>query len=50
MLPACLGSFSGGGSCPLVGGGPASIDLVGATLLLVKHPLDGFVVFAGSGL
>jgi hypothetical protein len=47
----CLGSFRGGGSCPLVGGGrawlasrlsPASVDLVGAMPLLVKWPLEEF--------
>jgi hypothetical protein len=46
-----LGSFRGGGSCPLIGGGrawlasrrsPASIDLVGATPLLAKRPLEEF--------
>jgi hypothetical protein len=47
----CLGSFRGEGSCPLVGGGrvwlasrlsPASVDLVGAGLLLAKQPLEEF--------
>jgi hypothetical protein len=47
----CLGSFRGGGSCPLIGGGrvwlmsclsPASVDLVGVMLLLVKRPLEEF--------
>jgi hypothetical protein len=46
-----LGSFRGEGSCPLIGGGwawlasrlfPASVDLVGARLLLAKQPLEGF--------
>jgi hypothetical protein len=45
----CLGSFRGGGFCPLVGGGrawlasrlsPASVDLIGAVPLLVKQPLE----------
>jgi hypothetical protein len=47
----CLGSFRGGGSCPLVGGGrawlasrlsPAYVDLVGAVPLLVKQLLEEF--------
>jgi hypothetical protein len=47
----CLGSFRGEGSCPLIGGdqawlasrlSPSSVDLVGARLLLAKHPLEGF--------
>jgi hypothetical protein len=51
MLLVCLGSFHGGGACPLVGGSrawlasrwsSASVDLVRATLLLIKHPLEGF--------
>jgi hypothetical protein len=46
----CLGSFRGEGSCPLVGGGQpwlasrlscASVDIVGAWLLLAKQPLEG---------
>jgi hypothetical protein len=47
----CLGSFRGEGSCPLIGGdrarlasrlSPASVDLVGARLLLAKQPLEEF--------
>jgi hypothetical protein len=49
--PFCLGSFCGEGSCPLIGGdrawlasrlSPASVDLVGARLLLAKQPLEEF--------
>jgi hypothetical protein len=49
--PLCLGSFRGGGSRPLIGGGrawlasclsPASVDLVGARPLLAKRPLEEF--------
>jgi hypothetical protein len=47
----CLGSFREEGSCPLIGGGrawlasrlsPASVNLVGARLLLAKQPLEEF--------
>jgi hypothetical protein len=47
----CLGSFRGEGSCPLIGEdrvwlasrlSPASVDLVGARLLLAKQPLEEF--------
>jgi hypothetical protein len=47
----CLRSFHGESSCPLIGGGrawlasrlsPASVDLVGARLLLAKQPLEEF--------
>jgi hypothetical protein len=47
----CLGSFRGGGSCSLVGGGqawlasrmsPTSVDLVGVVPLLVKRSLEEF--------
>jgi hypothetical protein len=47
----CLGSFRGGGSCPLIGGcrawpasrlNPASVDLVRVVPLLVKEPLEEF--------
>jgi hypothetical protein len=49
--PFCLGSFRGEDSCPLIGGdrawlasrlSPASVDLVGARLLLAKQPLEEF--------
>jgi hypothetical protein len=55
----CLGSFRGEGSCPLVGGGrawlasclsPASVDLVGAGLLLAKQPLQEFRRLCQLGL
>jgi hypothetical protein len=55
----CLGSFRGGGSCPLVGGGrawlasrlsPASVDLVRAVLLLVKQSLEEFCHLRRLGL
>jgi hypothetical protein len=55
----CLGSFRGGGSCPLVGGGrawlasrlsPAYVDLVGAVLLLVMQPLEKFRRLCRLGL
>jgi hypothetical protein len=57
--PLCLGSFRGGGSCPLVGGdrawlasrlSPASVDLVEAVPLLVKRLLEEFPRLRRLGL
>jgi hypothetical protein len=51
MPPVCLGSFCGGGACPLRlveaergwrHTGLRPIDLVGATLLLIKRTLESF--------
>jgi hypothetical protein len=55
----CLGSFRGGGSRPLIGGGrawlasrlsPASVDLVGARPILAKRPLEEFCRLRRLGL